>query len=210
MVAQAPPIEEVIPKFHEFIQGGVLVAHHAQFDLGFITWEFEKLHLGLPAVPVVCSSLLSRRLIPETGNHRLKTLVEYLKIDGGTAHRAFDDARACLEVALYCFNKLGPETTFERIIQQMGVELCWQRFSLADLETNNNGGLLLQAIEQGLELNLAYAGGSRPGKLRRVRPEGIVRNVDGDYLVAQENGQNVAKRYLLAKIQKVSLLTGLN
>ena len=36
MVMDAPTIEEVLPKFLEFSKDAVMVAHNADFDMGFI------------------------------------------------------------------------------------------------------------------------------------------------------------------------------
>src|SRR5262249_33181247 len=42
MVATAPLMAEKIFDFHRFIGDGFLLAHHAPFDLGFLSWEFER------------------------------------------------------------------------------------------------------------------------------------------------------------------------
>jgi DNA polymerase-3 subunit alpha (Gram-positive type) len=36
MVDDAPDIKEVLPKFLDFVKGCILVAHNANFDVGFI------------------------------------------------------------------------------------------------------------------------------------------------------------------------------
>ena len=41
-VAGAPPIEVVLPKFVDFAAHSVLVAHNAQFDLGFLDYELGR------------------------------------------------------------------------------------------------------------------------------------------------------------------------
>ena len=107
MVAKAPPVSQVIQEIHHFMSEGVPVAHHSPFDMGFLSIEFER--AGLPALttPVLCSSLLSRRAFPQCPNHKLQTLIQYFKLNGGQAHRALDDARACLQLSIKCFEKLG-------------------------------------------------------------------------------------------------------
>src|SRR5690242_6187174 len=42
MVSTAPAIEEKIAEFHAFIADGICIAHHAPFDLGFITVDLER------------------------------------------------------------------------------------------------------------------------------------------------------------------------
>src|ERR1700733_9646745 len=74
MVADAPKIEEVLPTFHSFIEGAVLMAHHAPFDMGFMAIEYEKMSLPLPLAPVLDSCILGRKAFPKSINHRLATL----------------------------------------------------------------------------------------------------------------------------------------
>jgi DNA polymerase III subunit epsilon len=88
MVEHAPRMSERIEHFHSFIQGAIPVAHHAPFDLGFVAIEFENAGLPLPTMPALCSSLLARKLFPESTNHRLQTLIPFFGIEQGTAHRA--------------------------------------------------------------------------------------------------------------------------
>ena len=48
MVASAPDMLAVAQKIRDFFRGGVAVAHHAPFDLGFLTFEFERNKISLP------------------------------------------------------------------------------------------------------------------------------------------------------------------
>jgi len=204
MVSNAPQISEVISEFRNFVEDGYMVAHHSPFDMGFLTIEFERAQLSLPQRPVFCSSLLSRKLIPESPNHRLQTLIQFLTLDGGTAHRALDDAKACLQLCLKCFERLGANATLDEAFAKQGRTLEWPSFSMAKLQENPTFELVIEAILGHRSLNLTYKGGSRPGKARRVYPMGLVRNPNGDFLVAKEEGDSTAKRYLLQKITKAA------
>ncbi len=106
MMETAPLMKDVIGGFHEFVQGSVMMAHHAPFDLGFVSLEFEKHNLRLPEISAICTSLLSRKVFPNFANHRLQTLIPLLGIEQGTAHRALDDSKACLQVGLRCMEKV--------------------------------------------------------------------------------------------------------
>ncbi len=204
MVANAPSICDVLPKFLEFVQQGIIVAHHAPFDLGFLCVEIERHGHSFPPFPVVCSSRLSRKMIPECFNHKLQTLVQKLQIDPGQAHRALDDARACLYVALECFKRVGPEARLSDIIKAQECALEWPHDSIESLREKETFQKLLNAIASKSEVQLTYDGGSKPGKPRTVYPQGIVRNPDGDFLVASEELGAKQKRYLLSKISRVS------
>lgn len=203
MVTDAPSIEEVIPRFHKFLSGSVAVAHHAAFDLGFVSFEFEKLGLGLPKDPALCSSLLSRKLFPESRNHKLQTLVEFFGLNKGTAHRALDDTKACLEVILKCFEKFGMDKTYEDLLKHQQSRMDWDRFSIQALEEHQRYQAAVLAIKTHKKLELSYRTASDS---RQVKPIGIVRNPDGDYLVAFEGYQKQHKRFYLDKIVAAHVL----
>jgi DNA polymerase-3 subunit alpha (Gram-positive type) len=94
MVKDAPLVDEALPRFLEFAGDGVLVAHNARFDIGFIQ-EFAR-RLGLPRVenPVLDTLELARALHPGLKNHRLNTLADKYKVTLDNHHRAVDDAAA--------------------------------------------------------------------------------------------------------------------
>jgi DNA polymerase-3 subunit epsilon len=199
MVENAPPMSEKIHHFYEFIKNSVLIAHHAPFDLGFIAIELERASLHLPGDPVLCSSLLSRKLFPESGNHRLQTLIPFFGIKQGTAHRALDDAEACLEVGLRCLEKTAVADLSAAFLAQGG-PLTWHRFSMRELETQVAGRVLADACREQHIVEIVYSGGSTPGLKRRVHPLGLVRSLDGDFVVAYDEKDQKSKRYFLDKI----------
>jgi DNA polymerase-3 subunit epsilon len=205
MLAEAPAMGEVIGKFHAFAQGAILMAHHAPFDLGFLALEFEKAGLPLLDLPVICTSLLSRNVFPNFANHKLQTLIPLLGIPKGTAHRALDDSRACLQVGLKCMEKLGPEVSLEKVFEAQGRKLQWKEYSMKGLRDHDIYGLLVLAIEAGRSVELGYRG-TAPAQKRPVKPIGLVRNPDGDYLVAYCDREQRNKRYYLNRIMSVSQL----
>jgi DNA polymerase-3 subunit epsilon len=203
MVAEAPTISERIADFHRFIEGGVVVAHHSPFDLGFVAHEFEKAGLALPPEPALCSSLLSRKLFPESQNHRLQTLIKFFSLPQGTAHRALDDTKACLDVALRCLERAGE--TLAHAFGAQGGAIGWRRFSMKDIGERAAVRVLMSAIVDQRRVSMTYASGSSPGSPRIVHPEGLVRSLDGDFLVAYDEKDQRSKRYYLDKITEASL-----
>ena len=61
MVEQEPTFAELADELHSQLDGKVLVAHNAQFDVGFLQAEFTRLERVMPVVPVVCTLRLARR-----------------------------------------------------------------------------------------------------------------------------------------------------
>lgn len=201
MVETAPPIQEKLSEFYEFIKDGFLVAHHSPFDMGFLAIEFEKMGLSLPENPVFCSSLISRKAIPESENHKLQTLIPLLGLSAGTAHRALDDANACLELTLKCFERIGEEASLDQIFKFQGGGLRWSDFSMNQLKENPVLGEVIKATVKHEPIQIIYEGGSNPGKARTVYPMGIVRSPRGDFLVAKSDLKDeFPKRYFLSRI----------
>lgn len=199
MVAEAPLLSEKIHEIYDFFKGAVVMAHHAPFDLGFLAIEFEKAKLPLPTEPALCTSLLARKLLHGVENHRLQTLVKAFGLEGGQAHRAYDDAKACLQVALECVKKMPESVTLADLMRTQGKKLYWQDYSISALRDEKYLNLI-QAIREKKSVDLVYEGGSNRGKTRRVSPIGIVRNPDGDYLQARCHEENKDKKYYLSKI----------
>ncbi|MCR4938515.1 MAG: 3'-5' exonuclease [Treponemataceae bacterium] len=104
MLVGKPIFREIAPAFLDFITGTTLVAHNAQFDIGFINKELELAGMsGLKNARATIDTLyLSRRSFPEAGKHSLQFLADFLSIPSGTAHRATDDARVCMELFRKC------------------------------------------------------------------------------------------------------------
>lgn len=204
MVANSPQLSERLAEFHAFIGDGFIVAHHAPFDMGFLTWEFEKAAMALPPMPAFCTSLLSRNLNSAVPNHRLKTLADHFGIETGAAHRALDDAKTCLGIALKYFEQVGAAATLHEICDAQKIVLPWNRFSITSLIEKDHLRVLVRALRDKRDVNMVYESGSRPGVARKVSPQGLVRQPDGDFLVALEAGDTKVKRYFIDKISSVS------
>jgi len=97
MVKDADAIKEVMPKFLEFIKGCTLVAHNADFDIGFIRHNCEELGLEFNN-KYIDTLALSRQLFPEFKKHKLGFVAEQLGIKVTNAHRALDDVNTLVRV----------------------------------------------------------------------------------------------------------------
>jgi DNA polymerase-3 subunit epsilon len=97
MVADAPPISEVLPSFERFVEGSVLVGHNVHFDCSF----FTAARGGLPLPnPVLDTLKLARCLVPGLKRYRLASLASHFGVRAMPNHRAPSDAAATSEVFL--------------------------------------------------------------------------------------------------------------
>ncbi len=203
MVYSAPLMSGEIAKFCDFIDNSVLLAHHAPFDLGFMAVAIEKNGLRFPTNLNLCSSLLSRALLTTT-NHKLQTLIKELGLIGGEAHRAYDDSYACLQVLFKSLEKLTDNLILERVLEVQNKDLSWKNYSVF---TSQNVKIvaLAKAIEAQRSISIVYEGGQTKNKTRPIKPIGLVRNPDGDYIQAECGLDFQRKRFYLEKIKDVEL-----
>lgn len=159
MLVGAPSLEKVLPEFVHFIEGAIIVAHHAPFDMGFIANELEVMGQPLPKNIAFCTSLMARALFKDSENHKLQTLIKFFNIEQGQAHRALDDSKSCLEVALKCFEKIGWDKLPSDVEVIQGRPLRWVDFSIRDLMSDLRYRDLVIAVKEDREVQIVYSGG---------------------------------------------------
>ncbi|HEV7698851.1 MAG TPA: exonuclease domain-containing protein [Pyrinomonadaceae bacterium] len=107
MVSAAPLFAEVATEFLDFIGDSVLVAHNSAFDMSFLNHEIGRIYPKYRvANPCLCTVRLSRRLVPDIINHKLKTLAEHYEVDLYDHHRAPADARATAHIFINLLSQL--------------------------------------------------------------------------------------------------------
>ena len=94
MVGDAPELEPVLKEFVEFVGDGVLVAHNARFDMGFIQAALKNAGMDTLENPYLDTLELARLVHPGLKNHRLNTLADKYKVLLESHHRAIDDTIA--------------------------------------------------------------------------------------------------------------------
>jgi DNA polymerase III subunit epsilon len=109
MVADAPPIETVLPQFLEFAAGSVLVAHNARFDVSFLKAAAQRCEREWPAPQVLDTVHLARQVVrrDEVPNHRLASLARLFHSSTAPDHRALHDARATVDVLHGLIERVG-------------------------------------------------------------------------------------------------------
>ena len=113
MVANSETIDQVLPKLFDFIGDNVLIAHNADFDIGFIRYNAENLDMDLKN-DYIDTLNLSRQLFPEFKRHKLGIIAENLGIKVENAHRALDDVKTLVKI-------------FEKMKNIVGVARCATR-----------------------------------------------------------------------------------
>ncbi len=97
MVRNAPVIETVLPEFMAFCEGCVMVAHNAEFDMGFIEKNCRDQGIAIDKT-VLDTVTLSRFLLPALNRYKLDTVAKALQVSLEHHHRAVDDAACTAEI----------------------------------------------------------------------------------------------------------------
>ncbi len=100
MVKDKPTPEAVMPGLRKFIGCRSCVAHNASFDSSFYHAEMNRAGIAHER-SFLCTVKLSRRLIQDSPNHQLGTLVHHLNLPKpaeGSCHRALYDVLLTVEL----------------------------------------------------------------------------------------------------------------
>ncbi len=116
MVKNAPTFQEVLPKLLGVLDNCVIVAHNADFDIGFLQWEFEQCGMHFPKYPVVDTLKLAKKS-GRFEKNRLGFIAEKLGISSAGWHRAMADTKMAEQIFYYFVNELGKHgvTTLEQL-----------------------------------------------------------------------------------------------
>ena len=97
MVAEAPTIDVILPRFEEFCRGCVMVAHNAEFDMSFIKKNYED--LGIEREDTIVDTVgMARFLLPQLNRFKLDTVAKAVGVSLEHHHRAVDDAACTAEI----------------------------------------------------------------------------------------------------------------
>ncbi len=113
MVQSSPKINQILLKFTEFCNNYVMVAHNSQFDFQFLKASYEKEQIPTPNSPIVDTLQMARKAFPGLPNYKLPTLIEFLKIQSKTFHRAQDDALYCAKLFVNCTKRIFKDQEFD-------------------------------------------------------------------------------------------------
>jgi DNA polymerase III epsilon subunit-like protein len=105
-VSFAPSFAEAGRGLLTFIEGAVIVAHNAPFDLGFLRAECERTGLPVPRNLSYDTRILAKTAVPGLPSYALGKLAASFGIAQKEAHRGADDARVCMELFGRCIATL--------------------------------------------------------------------------------------------------------
>ncbi|MCW2278298.1 3'-5' exonuclease [Heliophilum fasciatum] len=109
-VEGASTVYPVLAEFLAFIEGSVLVAHRASFDVAFVNQSLKSIHMAMPN-PVIDTLSLSKAIHPHLTDHSLDGLIETYNLPAYPRHTALGDAMMTAHLFTILLHKLRERRT---------------------------------------------------------------------------------------------------
>lgn len=106
MVRDQPSFAQIWDALRPYLEGRVVIAHNASFDMGVLRGALAEYRLAAPQFQHLCTVRIARKVWPALANHKLDTLGRYFRIPF-RHHDALEDARVCAEIALRAETAVG-------------------------------------------------------------------------------------------------------
>ncbi len=109
MVEHERDFTGIWPELRPFLDGHIVLAHNAPFDMGVLKSSLLANHIEPPEFLHCCTVQIARKAWPELPNHKLNTVGAFLHVDF-RHHDALEDARACAAIPLAAAERLGVDS----------------------------------------------------------------------------------------------------
>ncbi len=109
MVRDAPRFRDIMLHLCSLLNGTVIAAHNASFDLGFLREEFRRSGTSLPFISPVCTLILARKYLTSLSSRSLASCRQFLDLPDDGAHNAIADARSAAYLLKHFIRNFRPE-----------------------------------------------------------------------------------------------------
>lgn len=99
MVKGKPTFAELWPTIEPLLQGEIVIAHNASFDMSVLRYCLDDSLFSYPDFKYMCTYLLGKKMLQELPSHKLNVVSEHFGIRL-KHHDALDDARASALILL--------------------------------------------------------------------------------------------------------------
>lgn len=179
-VEKQPVFEQVAPRVQQMMDGSVLVAHNAPFDLSFLAAEWRRLRWP-PRLGFTVDTLAIARRVYDFRRNNLGEIARALRVRSDQEHRAMGDVWTTLrilQVMLSDFNRQNVVTLAD-LLDVQGGNVLWPEMQARALPP-----ALETALSEGRRLWLRYR--SEQGRIteRWVEPLDVTGDGRTMYLAA--------------------------
>lgn len=96
MLKNQPPIQSVLPAFHDFLRGSIGVAHNAEYDVGMMFHESNRLGISCDYT-IICTLKLARAFV-KIESRKLDSLATHFGLQFESRHRSIGDILVTAQV----------------------------------------------------------------------------------------------------------------
>lgn len=220
MVQNAPTYQSVVPDFINWATDAeswslpeqhhaqtVFLAHNAGFDLSFLEVALCRLRMSVPHNVVLDTLSLARKLIQDSPNYQLKTLIETLDLPKGGYHRALADSYHVQNLFKQICEKFARGSAIADVAN-VGGKLHFVDRSQDDTasfwQDSAEVSTIRKAINIGQRLLLQYA--ATKGSQRLVTPTSILFVRGKPYLTAFCHRVSAERTFRIDKITRMETL----
>ncbi|MBQ1890443.1 MAG: 3'-5' exonuclease [Selenomonas sp.] len=119
--AAAPSFAAIWPELRQHLEGRIVVAHNARFDMGVLGACLAREGLATPDFAYCDTVAISRKAWPELANHKLDTVGSFLHIEFNH-HNALDDARTCAYIPVVAAKEMAVDS-LQGLTAQLGIRV---------------------------------------------------------------------------------------
>ena len=198
----APDAGDVLAEFFEFVGDDALVAHDVRHDAAAVGFELARRGRATPSNRLFDTLRLSKRLLPDSPDHKLGTLVQHLELELEDLHRALPDAVASWQVFEACRDRMEGEGD-GRLQELAGVPFHLGTAGPNPPKRRRNVVRRLETAQRDrTPVRLTYGEEGVPARFE-VLPLVSFRMADRDYLEGECLSSGTLKTYRLDRIQRV-------
>lgn len=120
-VENEPEFDELFKKiFREKLEGQLVVAHNASFDMSVLRKSLDHYGLEYPSFDYLCTVKIAKKTWPDLFNHKLNTVSEFLGFEFNH-HDALDDCLACANVLIKACETKNVKTP-EELVDMLNIQ----------------------------------------------------------------------------------------
>jgi DNA polymerase-3 subunit epsilon len=192
----APTFADLADKVAELLDGAILVAHGASWDVAFLEAEMARAGKPFPLPHYIDTLNLSRRTFV-LKKHSLDALREHFGLDRSRAHRADSDVAALRAVWEKCVGALEPKTA--RDVWEVRIA---ERKARAEIIAE-----CTEAISAGAPVTVVYRARARPPEPMQMVLVEIVAGLDPPRVIGYQlpgRGRRELRADRILRIEKSS------
>lgn len=127
MIMDSPTIEEVLPRFLDFIEDKPIIGHNIIFDYSYINFASLTLY-GKPLENQAIDTLhMYKEVYPDERSHGLASLIKRFNVTSDTTHRALADAE-CLAKVYHQLNEIYEKRFSWQLSQISNIDYLFERY----------------------------------------------------------------------------------